>query len=141
MIDQTAAEWINLLHGAPNFVLRIDPKTGKGAVSNPPQVPKSSGEYWIHGTSILASGADRPSVFVVDTDSGGTLRAIFWKTASGWIDSQDPQAPDNLGLPRDRIFPFDWRFDVPLEEDIFHPDPGGTLRRTARSFLSRFRMR
>ncbi|WP_305968636.1 MULTISPECIES: hypothetical protein [unclassified Mameliella] len=141
MIDQETMKRINLLHGAPRFVLRSDPQTGQHAVRNPSQVPRADGEYWMHGTSILSNGAELASVFVVDTDSGGTLRAIFWLSDSGWIDSQDPQAPDTLDLPRDRIFPFDWRFDVPLEEDIFHPDPGTLPRRTARSFLSRLRMR
>lgn len=142
MIDQTTAKRINLLHGAPRFVLRVDPATGRGEVSNPSRVPKASGEYWIHGTTILSGGVELPSVLVVDTDSGGTLRAVFWKGADGgWIDSQNPQVPEMLGLSRDRIFPFDWRFDVPLEQDIFHPAPARTRRRTARSFLSRLLMR
>jgi hypothetical protein len=37
-----------------------------------------------------------------------------------WYRHEDADALTSLGLSIEQVFPFDWRFAIPLEEDIFH---------------------
>ena len=121
VIDPEFVKSLNLLDGAPRFVIRVDAKTQKCTVLNPEKIPDNDGAYLVHGTTILANGTRVRSVFNVNTDSGGTFMAVFWKVGTCWMDSQDINIPEAFGIDRVDMFPFDWEFSVPLENDIFHP--------------------
>ncbi|WP_157994822.1 hypothetical protein [Paracoccus tegillarcae] len=120
-IDPDLVKCFNLLASSSSFVIRLDVKSQKGTVSNPSSVPENDGDYLVHGTTKLASGTELESVFCVDTDSGGDLAAVYWQTKKGWMNSQDARLPAVLGVERHEIFPFGWKFSVPLENDTFHP--------------------
>lgn len=120
-LDAELIKWLNLLLGSPNFTIRIDKNSNKGAVRNPPVVPNDDGVYWVFGTTILASGEKIKSVFVVDTCLGGTVNATYWHTGTVWIDSQNTSAPALLGIERNDMYPYDWEYAVPLEKDVFRP--------------------
>ncbi|PQO44938.1 hypothetical protein [Blastopirellula marina] len=83
-------------------------------------IAKDSGVYWVAGETALHGGRKLESVFRVDTDAGGSLVSVFWKIADRWYQHDDPDAWENLELPKHEVFPFDWSLAVPLEEDIFH---------------------
>jgi len=111
---------LNLLGGAPGFVVRIDDRTGKFTVSNPGRVPAGDGTYLVAGQSRLKGGRVIDSVFHVNTDTGGTLLGAWWKIDGHWTDHQDPEAPQALGLTRAEVFPFDWTYAVAMSDDIYH---------------------
>lgn len=121
MIDPEFIKYLNLVQSSPSFVVRIEKKTGVATVSNPTVIPDKSGEYLLHGTTTLKGGRKVESIFHIDTDTDGTLRAIYWKVAKSWINSQEANAASVLALDPSEIFPFDWAFSIPLEHDIFHP--------------------
>jgi len=114
-LDPETKKWLNLLRSSPGFVLKDKPDGGAQVVS-PKQVPGSDGFYWVHGKTVLHSGRVLESVFHLDTDSGGELNEIFWWIEGSWYDHRDPEARGMLGSDAD-IFPFDWSYSVPLEED------------------------
>ena len=120
MIDAHTRQWLGLLESSPNFVIRVDEKTNQGSVRSPAMVPKNDGEYWVFGNTILKTGAELPSVFRVQTNSGGTLLSAFWFISGTWYDFQDSKAYKNLGISRDDATPFDWSYSVELEDDIYH---------------------
>ncbi len=110
---------LTLLGGAPGFVVRIDARTGEQTVSSPAKVPAGDGAYLVAGQTRLKAGREIESVFHVNTDTGGTLLGAWWRIAGQWVDHQDPALAEALGLTRDEIFPFDWRYAVPLSDDIY----------------------
>ena len=120
MIAPEFVQFLNLLEDSPSFVIRIDEKSQKGTVSNPASVSDGDGNYLIHGTTIAACGAEITSVFSVNTNAGGEISAIYWKTSNGWMDNQDPTALKALDFAQSEMYPFDWAFSVPLDNDIFH---------------------
>jgi len=123
-IDSELIKYFNLLADSPSFAIRIDAKTHKSTLSNPTQIPDSDGEYLVHGITVTACGTEIVSVFMVNTNSGGTIQAVYWRAHARWIDSQDERVSTFLNIERDDIFPFDWKFSIPLENDIFHPTAG-----------------
>jgi len=72
-------QWLNLLHGSPSFVVRIDPRDGRGIVSQVEVIPNDDGIYWVAGTTVIKRGDSIPSVFEVDTSSGGELVGCIGK--------------------------------------------------------------
>lgn len=115
------SKWLNLVHGAPNFVIWIEKPDSDPVVQQFKIVPKNKGEFWIAGNTHLNCGKVIPSVFIVDTNSGGTLINVYWLIDNNWWDFQERPAVEMiLGLDFDEIFPFDWKYKVPLEVDIFH---------------------
>jgi hypothetical protein len=121
--DAELCQHFNLLRTQRSFVFREDSKTDQLTCESPRVVPSGSGVYWISGTTVTKSGQEIVSVFRVDTDTGCTLNSIFWWIDGGWIASDDNNAMSALSLSKEDVFPFDWRFPVPLQEDIFHPLP------------------
>lgn len=120
MIDSHTRQWLGLLESSPSFVIRVDEKTNQGTVKSPPMVPKNDGEYWVFGSTTLKTGQELPSVFRVQTNSGGTLLSAFWCIDGDWHDFQDPKAYKKLNTNRDDATPFDWTYSVKLEDDIYH---------------------
>ena len=54
---------------------------------------------------------------------GGNLTTVYWWIEGEW---RTPSAGDTLailGLRRDEVFPFDWRYAVPVENDTYHDEP------------------
>lgn len=119
--DTDIRQRLNLVRTSNSFVLQEDGERGEANVLSIEVVPSASGVYWIAGKTIAKSGREIESVFRVDTDSGGTLISVFWWIDGNWYEHEDEDVPEALGLSRDEVFPFDWRFAVPLEKDIFHP--------------------
>ena len=118
--DNDMRQRLNLVRTARSFVLQEVGATGEANVASLSVVPKSSGIYWVPGKTILKSGRTIESVFRVDTDAGGTLVSAYWWIDGMWYAQEDVDAINAIGVSRDQIFPFDWAYDVPLEEDIFH---------------------
>lgn len=71
------------------------------------------------GWSKLPSGRDIPSVFVI-AGGGSSLIKVHWYIDDCWFHSDDDDALDALGLTQSEVFPFDWSYDVPGENDIYH---------------------
>ena len=118
--DTDMCQRLNLVRTSGSFVVRETGDLGEAEVLSVKVVAKGQGICWVGGTSILKSGRDVESVFRVDTDSGGTLVSVYWWIGGNWYEHDDADALTALGLSRDQVFPFDWRFCVALEEDIFH---------------------
>lgn len=128
--DIITIQWLNLLHGSPSFVIRIDPHTDAPTVVQVEIVPKDDGVYWIAGTTTLPRGDRIPSVFEVDTSAGGSLAGVHWKIDGGWISSSEKRrALSALDAEEGEVFPFDWTYAIPLAQDIYHDTgtvPDGT---------------
>jgi len=119
--DTTLLQWLNLLNLSPDFVIRHGNENESSTTTAIPLVPKDDGDYWIAGVTILANGNRLDSVFIVDTNSGGELSSVYWKIDNKWWDFfERPAVFAALSLNEKDVFPFDWQFSVPLEEDIFH---------------------
>ena len=56
----------------------------------------------------------------MDTDTGGTLLAVYWWINHNWYEQNDDEVFSVINDSRDNIFPFDWRYNVKLEKDIYH---------------------
>ncbi|QEM80903.1 hypothetical protein [Halomonas binhaiensis] len=120
--NTTIVQWLNLVHSSPTFVIRVGGSNENATVECLNVVPKDDGEYWMSGTTILKNGAEIPSVFRIDTNTGGTLAGAYWWIKEKWWDFQNqPDVFKELGVEKSEIFPFDWRCVVDLEEDIYHP--------------------
>lgn len=117
--DKDLRQRLNLIRESPTFVLRETGRQGEADVLTVTKVPKG-GIYWIGGKCILKLGREVESVFRVDTDSGGSLLSVFWWIDSAWYRHEDVDALKKLGLAKEDAFPFDWRFSIALEKDIFH---------------------
>jgi hypothetical protein len=115
-VDLHLEKWLNLVRTSPRFVLKDTPDGG-AKVLPLDRVPANDGFYWVHGRTILASGRTLESVFHVDTDSHGKLHGAYWWINQSWVSSQDPDVESLLGA-KGQIFPFNWEFSVPLEEDV-----------------------
>lgn len=114
-------QWLNLLHGSPSFVIRIDPQDGRAMVLQVEVIPHDDGIYWVAGTTVIKRGDSIPSVFEIDTSSGGEFVAVYWKMNGTWISSSDKEKVFNvLGADERDVFPFDWSYSVKLAHDIFH---------------------
>ena len=125
--DAVAIRWLNLLHGSPGFVIRIDPRTGASTVLQVEVVPDDDGVYWIAGTTTLARGDRIPSVFEVDTTAGGSLGGVYWKIDGSWMSSlETARILRALDAAEGDVFPFDWAYAVPLARDVYHDDLGMT---------------
>lgn len=120
ILDTDMRQRLNLVRTARSFVLQEVGTNGEANVSSVKVVPKSNGVFWVPGKTILKAGRKIESVFRVDTDNGGTLASIYWWIGNAWYQHDDGDALAAIGLPKDDVFPFDWQYDVPLEEDIFH---------------------
>lgn len=119
--DKTMGQWLNLVHTSPKFVIRMGAEQENANVVSPPVVPKGDGEYLVAGQTELKNGSQIPSVFLVDTNAGGTLVGAYWHIAGAWWDFQDrPAVFEALSVSEAEAFPFDWSYAVALEEDIFH---------------------
>lgn len=130
--DATTAQWLNVLHGSPSFVIRVDPRTGAPTVAQIEVVPDDDGLYWIAGTTTLPRGDRIASVFEVDTMSGGSLVGVHWRINGTWVTSSEKTRVFHaLHADEGDVFPFDWSYAVPLARDLYHdegsvPSEGGS---------------
>lgn len=120
IFEKDLIQRLNLLRTSKKFVFKEIGKNGEAEVITPISIPYSSGVYWISGITILKSNKELESVFVVDTDTGGTLLAVYWWINKNWYEQSDDEVYSALNDRRDNIFPFDWRYNVKLEKDIYH---------------------
>jgi|SynMetStandDraft_3_1070028.scaffolds.fasta_scaffold07941_2 hypothetical protein len=120
-IDQTTIRWLNLLHSSPTFVIRYGSNNEVPTVECLKLIPRNDGEYCLSGTTILKNGLEIPSVFRINTNTGGTLNDVYWLINNNWRDFNNrPSVFEELGVVEHDIFPFDWTYAVDLEEDIYH---------------------
>ena len=68
----------------------------------------------------MKDGLPVESVFRVNTDSGGTILAAYWSIAGSWFLTDESDALKELGKSSDEVFPFDWEYNTPLSNDIYH---------------------
>jgi hypothetical protein len=116
--DRELSRVLNLLRGSPTFVVRqhMDSRLEVLQVTS---VPDDGATYWVSGESQLPAGCVIPSVFVIDR-GGGDLVSIYWLIGDRWYKPSDADTLSTLGLARDAVFPFEWRYSVPVENDLFH---------------------
>ncbi|SHK71077.1 hypothetical protein SAMN05421803_12914 [Nocardiopsis flavescens] len=125
--DATTIQWLNLLHGSPSFVIRIDPRTSTPTVVQVEVVPDDDGVYWIAGTTTLPRGDVLPSVFQVDTAAGGSLLGVHWKIHGRWMSSSDrTQVLAALDAGEGDMFPFNWTYVVPLARNVYLDGTGAS---------------
>ena len=111
---------LNLLRSSNSFVFHETGNLGDAEVIRICKVPPSSGIYWIAGETLLKNGINVKSVFRVDTDSGGSLVDVYWWIEGNWYDQNDLDVFKALGTSRSEVFPYDWKYHVPLSIDIYH---------------------
>lgn len=106
---------------SPQFAIWDEKGDGNAIVKSLEVVPDKRGVFWISGVTTFNAGQNIQSGFIVDTNSGGTLLDVYWLIGKNWWNFQErPAVIKALKLSEDQVFPFDWRFSIPLENDIFH---------------------
>jgi hypothetical protein len=118
--DKDMKQRLNLLKSSPSFVLKEVGDLGEAEVLNLERVPKYNGIYWVAGNTKLKCGENVESVFRVDTNSGGSIISVYWFINGGWYEHQEDAVLNALNLNQEEVFPFDWTYKIPLEEDIYH---------------------
>jgi len=118
--DAELLQDLQFLNSQPSWVYRELPGEDRAELLEPATVPAETGVYWIAGETTLHAGRKLESVFCVDTDAGGELVSVFWKIGDHWYRHDDTDTLAALELSQDEVFPFDWSYVVPLEEDIYH---------------------
>jgi hypothetical protein len=122
MVDEKQLrQTLQFLATQKSWVMKDIPKQNKSEVLTLKLIPKETGVYWIAGETRLRSGRKIDSVFRADTNGGVSLIAVFWKIDGQWYRHEDYDTLGALNLQKEDVFPFDWTFAVPVEEDIFHP--------------------
>jgi hypothetical protein len=121
-VDQQLYSHLNTIVQSKGFTFREMDRAGRTVVKKLAIVPNVSGVHWISGWTTAANGKIIESVFKVDTDTSGSLLSAYWLIGGVWYISTDGDALVALASQRNEVFPFDWRYDVPLEVDLFHSD-------------------
>lgn len=111
---------LNLLKLSRFFVLHEIGEHGEADVLRVNKIPPNNGIYWIPGDTVLKNGVTLDSVFQVDTSSGGSVLSVYWWINGRWYDQNDIDTIEALGLARSEIFPYDWKYHIPLSVDIYH---------------------
>lgn len=111
---------LNLLKRSRFFVLHETGKHGESDVLRINKIPAGDGIYWISGHTTIKNGITLDSVFRVDTTSGGAVLSVYWWINGQWYDQNDADTKDALGLTLVDIFPYDWKYHIPLSVDIYH---------------------
>lgn len=119
-VNKDMRQRLNLLATSKNFVFKELSDDGS-ATLHTPDVVANDGVYWLSGRTILPNDLSIESVFRVNTSSGGDLLEIYWKINGEWYEHDSIQTFRALGITREKAFPFDWQFNIELENDIFHP--------------------
>jgi hypothetical protein len=115
--DQVLIKRLNFLRNQPEWVYRETSTSTQ--VLKPAIVPDQHGFYWLAGTTITAAGVEIPSVFVVDTDAGAEQYRVYWYIDGHYYESQEfEEVARLLGVPSSNVFPFRWRYHVPVANDI-----------------------
>ena len=116
--DTDLAKTLNLPRTAPSFAYRQH-TDGSLDVLQPNSIPKDGSIYWLAGDSILSNGRKLTSVFIIE-DGGGNLVASYWFIADNWYKSDDDDVLIALGLQKREVFPFDWQYAIPVDNDVYH---------------------
>lgn len=120
IIEKDLVQRLNLLSRTKTFALKETGIAGEAVVQSLERIPSDGSIYWVPGRTRLKSGLELESVFRVDTGSGGDLLAVFWSLRGEWFHHHEERALRELGLNRSDAFPFDWEYEIPLENDVFH---------------------
>ena len=118
-VDNELRKWLNLVHGSPRSVISEPTGADDWVLARPEQLTGDLGMCFVAGTTTLRNGVHVESVFLVDSRSG-ELSAVYWLSPVGWVDANDSDAAERLGLESASPFPFDWELAIPLERDAFH---------------------
>jgi len=116
--DTQLTRTLNLPRISPAFAYRQH-EDGSLDVLQPSIIPNDDSIYWVAGHSTLANGHELVSVFIIE-HGGGNVLAIYWFEDNSWYKSDDPDVPAALGLQKVDIYPFDWQYAIPVENDIYH---------------------
>lgn len=116
--DLQLTKTLNLPRTSPAFAYR-QRADGSLDVVQPSLIPNDDSTYWVAGRTILANREELASVFIIES-GGGNIVGVYWFVNNGWYKSDDPDAPGALGIPKESIFPFDWQYAIPVENDIYH---------------------
>ena len=119
-IDERTRGILNLVERSPGFVARRDEKDQKVVIFKLASLPRASGRYFVAGNTLTKSGHKIRSVFEIDTHADGELRLLYWKAGDRWFFWDDDTAYQALTIKKTDVFPFDWKLDIPLDEDAFH---------------------
>ena len=111
---------LNLIRSSPSFVLKEIGDEGEHEVLSIKIIPKDSGNYWVGGTTKIKNGTEFDSVFIIDTNSGGSLIQVYWFINEQWFEQDSSLTLTELSLSKSDVFPYDWRYAIELEKDIYH---------------------
>ena len=114
--DTDVTKRCNFFSSAPEWV--ACEQESKTVVQRLPTIPDDGHLYWVGGAVVLADGRQLSAVFV--TTGRGELHAAFWHVAGTWLSHDDPELSTHLGSPGEELFPFQFKFNVPVERDAFH---------------------
>jgi len=116
--DSELVKVLNLPRTSPSFAYRQCTDDSLDVIQ-PSIIPKDDSTYWVAGRSTLPNGQELESVFVIE-NGGGNLVSIYWFIDDSWYASDDGDVLNALGLPREEVFPFDWQYSIPVENDVYH---------------------
>ena len=118
MVDTDTAKQCNMLSSSPTFALKfLD--DGSAELAQPPIIPNDGHGYAVAGESQLPAGLSVPSVFVVE-GGGSYLVKVYWLIQGKWHEPSDAEVPGLLGHTEKGLFPFEWSYAIPVENDAYH---------------------
>lgn len=115
-VDDDLRRTCNFFLDAPDWAMREE-KRGT-LVKKLSRIPDDGAMWWLAGIIILANGDEMVAVF--STSSSGELFVVVARVGDEWVEPNDPEFRRRIGLNTTEIFPYDWRFNIPFEKDVFH---------------------
>lgn len=109
---------LNLLVRAPKFFYRVQPD-GSAQVLSESVIPNDSHEYWVGAKIKLKNEKEIDGVFVIK-EGGAVHERIYFSINGSWKTSDNKRVPELLNLTKEEIFPIDWKYTVPVANDIYH---------------------
>lgn len=116
--DKDLIQSLNLVRGSRQFVLRCH-EDGSMDVLNLGLIPKDEFTYLVYAQISLPNGLTLPSVVHIAEGGGSTIQFYLF-VGDAWYKPEDTQIPTKLNISHEEIYPFDWKYSVPVENDIYH---------------------
>ena len=109
---------LNLLINSPEFAYRVYPD-GSMDVLTPTVITDDEYEYWVGADITLKSGKKIPGVFVIKNGGASHVR-IYFRIDGAWKASDNKKVPSLLKMDKSEIFPINWKYNIQVDNDIFH---------------------